>query len=144
MSKEKEKEFYQLEGALEDSCVVKNNITYFINGFTDEFIKKIKTIYVSVSNSGTFAIYGKAKGKKRIGVPYTDKLKKIVFDSENNSISIDGMTKDLKSYTESETYDVEDFKQLSENIPILLKEQGVHKFKKRKYGNKITLNFEIL
>lgn len=132
----KEIEFYQLEGALEDSYVVKNNVTYFINGFTKEFVEKINTTYVSVTSKGGFSIYGKENNN--IEVSHKDKLKKIVFDSEKNSITV----KDKKNNKYSETYEVGDFTEMYESIPVLLSEQGVYKFKKRKYGNKLTLNFE--
>lgn len=139
MSKrKKEIEFYQLEGALENSCVMKNNVTYFINGFTKEFVEKMKinVTYVSVTSKGEFLIQGKEKNK--IKVSHKNKLKKIVFDSEKKSITVE----DKKDNKYSETYEVGDFTEMCESIPVLLSEQGVYKFKKRKYGNRLTLNFE--
>lgn len=141
MSKsKKQKEFYLFDDIQTGSFVMKNNVTYFINGFTEEDVKDIKTIYVSVSVSGTLMIRGKEK--KPVGVLFNEKLLKIIFDTENKSIEVVGRKKDGTCVTTSEIYDEKDFVEMYETIPVLLKEQDVHKFTKRKNGNRLTLYFK--
>lgn len=141
MSKTAKKEFYIFDDILENSYVIKNNVAYVLNGLRPEEWGKIDTdVSVSISATGTFAIY--AKGKKSIFNGPMDKLSKIIFDTEKKIIEIVGYRNKTEEYQVSETYEEPYFREMYENIPVIFKEQNIRKFTKRKNGNRLILNFK--
>jgi hypothetical protein len=141
MSKSAKKEFYIFDDILENSYVIKNNVAYVLNGlYPEEWDKIDADIRVSISATGTFAIY--AKDKESIINRPMDKLSKIIFDTEKKTIEIVGYRNKIEEYQVSETYEEPYFTEMCENIPVIFKEQNIRKFTKRKNGNRLILNFK--